>query len=461
MARVLHLGVLLACLSLPACTMIPKYKRPDAPVAAQFPGGSAQAGLASEIRWRDFFLDARLKRLVGLALQNNRNLRVAALTVALYQARYRIQRAELVPTIGATASFARSRTTIPPSTQPVTYNEFGATVGTTSYELDFFGRVRSLNRQALETYLASDESRRSTEISLVAQVATQYLTLLADQEQLNLAEQTRSSLQRSFALNQLGFDAGTVSQLTLATAESQAHTAEVSVFEYERLTAQAVNYLTLLVGETLPADLPLGGSLSEQGTFTDLPAGLPSDLIARRPDILSAEHALLAANANIGSARAAFFPTVSLTASGGFASTQFSSLFASNSTIWNFAPSIGVPIFNGGANIAALDEANVSKRIQIATYEETIQTAFREVADAIFARDRYVYELGAQHNLVLAEQRVYDLSKLSYSEGVDSYLTVLVAQQNLYTSQSNLITTKVNRLANLVALYKALGGGWR
>jgi multidrug efflux system outer membrane protein len=461
MPRALHLGALLACLALADCTMIPKYTRPAAPVAAQFPGGSDQAGLASEIRWRDFFLDPRLKRLVGLALQNNRNLRVAALDVAMYEARYRIQRAALLPTIDANGSFTRSRTTIPPSTQPVTYNEFSATVGTTSYELDFFGRIRSLKREALETYLASEESRRSTEIALVAQVATQYLTLLADQEQLALARETLLSLQRARGLDQLGFDTGTVSRLALATAESQVHTAEVSVFEYERLTAQAVNYLTLLVGDTLPGDLPPVGTLSAQGTFTDLPAGLPSDLIARRPDILSAEHTLLAANANIGAARAAFFPTIALTASGGFASTQLSSLFSSSSTIWSVAPSISVPIFNGGANTATLDEAKVNKKIGIANYEETIQTAFREVSDAIVARDRYVYELDAQEKLVLAEQRVYDLSNLTYAEGIDSYLTVLIAQQSLYTSQSNLINTKANRLANLVALYKALGGGWR
>jgi multidrug efflux system outer membrane protein len=461
MPRTLHLGALLACLALADCTMIPKYKRPDAPVAAQFPGGSDQAGLASDIRWRDFFLDPRLKRLVGLALENNRNLRVAALDVAMYEAKYRIQRAALLPTIDADGSFTRSRTTVAPSTQPVTYNEYSATVGTTSYELDFFGRIRSLKREALETYLASEESRRSTEISIVAQVATQYLTLLADQEQLDLARQTLLSLQRAEGLDQLGFDTGTVSQLTLATAESQVHTAEVSVFEYERQTAQAVNYLTLLVGETLPGDLPPVGTLAAQGTFTDLPAGLPSDLIARRPDILSAEHTLLAANADIGAARAAFFPTIALTASGGFASTQLSSLFSSSSTIWSVAPSISVPIFNGGANIATLDEAKVNKKIGIANYEETIQTAFREVSDAIVARDRYVYELDAQEKLVAAEQRVYDLSNLTYGEGIDSYLTVLIAQQNLYSSQSNLINTKANRLANLVALYKALGGGWR
>jgi multidrug efflux system outer membrane protein len=461
MPRTLKSGLLAAGLSLAGCTMIPKYNRPEAPVAARFPGGSDQAGLAADIRWRDFFLDPRLRRLVALALANNRNLRVAALTVAQYGALYRIQRAELMPTVDGTASFTRARTTIPPSTTPVTYNQFNLTVGTTSYEIDFFGRVRSLTRQALETYLATEETRRSTEISLVAQVATEYLTLVADQQQLALAQETRASLQRSLALYQLGFDAGTISQLTLDTAESQAHTAEVSVFEYERLTAQAVNYLTLLVGETLPDDLPAGRSLSEQGTFTDLPEGLPSDLIARRPDILSAEHTLLAANANIGAARAAFFPTISLTASGGLASTQLSSLFSSSSTVWSVGPSINIPIFNGLANVATLDEAKVLKRLQIANYEETIQTAFREVADAIVARDRYVHELAAQERLVLVLQRVYDLTSLTYREGVDSYFTVLVAQQNLYASQSNLITMRGNRLANLVALYKALGGGWR
>jgi multidrug efflux system outer membrane protein len=435
--------------------MIPHYQRPAAPVPTTFPGGgSDQSSLAADIRWKDFFTDPRLKRLVELSLRNNRNLRVAALTVEQYRAQYRIQFAELLPTVDAGGSYTRARSFRTNS------SEFTANVGTTAYEVDLFGRVRSLTGQALETYLASDETRRSTEIMLVAQVASQYLTLLDDQEQLDLARQTLVSVQRSYDLNKLGSDNGTTSQLDLATAEGQVHTAQVSILEYERLSAQAINYLTLLVGEQLPADLPSGETLVGQGSFTNLPVGLTSDLIERRPDILSAEHTLLAANANIGAARAAFFPVITLTGSGGYTSLQLSQLFTRASVAWSFEPQISVPIFNGGSNIATLDYAVVSKRLEVANYEQVIQTAFREVADALVARDRYTSELTAQEKLVAAEQRRYDLSNQLYREGIDTYLTVLTAQQDLYTAQSLLITTRTNRLSNLVTLYEALGGGW-
>jgi multidrug efflux system outer membrane protein len=217
----------------------------------------------------------------------------------------------------------------------------------------------------------------------------------------------------------------------------------------------------LLVGEPLPAGLPPGRSLAGQGTFAPVPSGLPSDLIARRPDILAAEDTLLAANANIGAARAAFFPVISLTASGGRTSVQLSQLFTPAAAVWSFAPQISLPIFNGGSNLATLDEAKVEKRIEVANYEKAIQTAFREVADALVARDRYNGEVSAQESLVAAEQRRYDLSNLRFRQGADNYLTVLTAQQDLYSAQTNLINTRTERLGNLITLYKALGGGWK
>ncbi len=470
------------------CTLIPKYDRPAAPVSARFPGGSSQSGDAADIRWRDFFNDPRLKRLVELALANNRDLRVAALTVERYQAEYRIQRAALFPSINATGNYTRSRSagdTSGGSTTGVgttttgtgtgttgtgatttasngyTSSLYSVSVGTTSYEVDLFGRVRSLNKQALETYFASDETRRSTEIALVAQVATQYLNVREQEEQLKLARQTLAAVQESYNLNKKSYEIGTASELDLSTADAQVQTARVNVFNYERLADQATNYLVLLVGQPLPADLPPGRSLAGQGTFADLPAGLPSDLIARRPDILSAEHTLLAANADIGAARAAFFPVITLTASGGNTSLQLSHLFNHAAAVWSFAPQISVPIFNGGSNIATLDAAQLSKRIDIATYEKTIQTAFREVADALVARGRYRSQVGAQEALVAAEQRRYDLSNLRYRQGADSYLTVLTAQQDLYSAQNTLIGTRTDRLGNLITLYKALGGGWK
>jgi multidrug efflux system outer membrane protein len=295
----------------------------------------------------------------------------------------------------------------------------------------------------------------------VSQVATQYLDLLEEQEQLALARQTLATVQVQYDLNKKSFAAGTDSELDVATAQAQVQTARVQVFEYERLADQALNYLVLLVGAPLPSDLPAGRSLAAQGAFEAIPAGLPSDLIARRPDILSAEHTLLAANANIGAARAAFFPVVTLTASGGSTSLQLSQLFTPAAAAWSFAPQISLPIFNGGSNLATLDEAKVRKSIEIANYEKAIQTGFREVADALVARDRYTGEVGAQESLVDAEQRRYDLSDLRFRQGADSYLAVLTAQQDLYAAQSNLISARTERLGNLITLYKALGGGWK
>ena len=442
-------------LALSGCTMIPKYERPAAPVPSSFPGGSDNSAVASAIHWREFFTDPRLKRLVELSLGSNRDLRIAALNVEFYQAEYRIQRAQLYPNVNADGGYTRSRVAGNTTTQ------WNVGVGITGYEVDLFGRIRSLKRQALETFLASDETRRSVAISLVASVATQYLVMTDELEQLALARQTVTSLQASYDLVKLKVQGGTTSELDLATSESQLHQATVTVFEFERLSAQAFNSLTLDVGQPLPADLPPGRALSEQSMVSDMPEGLPSDLIARRPDILSAEHTLLAANANIGAARAAFFPTITLTGSGGFASPQLSNLFTPAAAVWSFAPQITVPIFAGGANVATLDAAKITKRIDIANYEKTIQTAFREVADALVARSRYALELDSQLKLVASAQRFYDLSLLAYREGVQTYTTVLIAQQELYSSQSNLITMRANLLANLITLYKALGGGWQ
>jgi multidrug efflux system outer membrane protein len=455
-------AALLVC----GCTMIPKYQRPVAPVPQQYPGGPDHSADAADIRWRDFFADPVLKKLVELSLKNNRDLRVATLTVEQYAAEYRIQRANLYPTVDAGGSYTRSRSLeIFPEggslrTTSAIYNQYSVSVGTTSYEVDLFGRVRSLNQQALEQYFASDENRRSAQITLVAEVATQYLTLLEDKDQLELARKTLASVQESYRLNKKGFDLGTVSELDLSTAIAQVQTANVSIYNYQRLVAQAENYLALLVGAPLPADLPSGQSLPSQDTLADLPAGLSSDLIARRPDILSAEHTLLAANANIGAARAAFFPAITLTGSGGYTSLQLSQLFNNASFVWSFSPQISVPIFDAGSNQATLDAAVVSKRIEVANYEKAIQTGFREVSDALVARDRYTFQVAAQEALVAAEQRRYDLSNLRYRQGVDSYLTVLTAQQDLYNAQSGLITTRTDRLGNLITLYKALGGGW-
>jgi multidrug efflux system outer membrane protein len=484
--RKVRYPIVVAALFLGGCTMIPKYLRPEAPVAAKFPGGSSRPGDAADIRWRDFFTDPRLKRYIEIALENNRDLRIAVLNVEQARAQYRIARADLFPRIDATGSFTRARTPgdtrkpastntsdlagldpalikalTPTSSSGSTGNQFSVSVGTTAWELDLFGRVRSLNRNALETYFARAETRRSTQLSLVAQVAAQYLTLREQEEQLALARQTLMAVQKSYDLNKKQFDIGTASELDFSTADAQVQTARINVITFERLAAQAGNYLALLIGQPLPTDLPPGRALRAQGVIADIPSGLPSDLIARRPDILAAEHTLLAANANIGAARAAFFPVISLTTSAGTTSVELSRLFSKPAQGWSFSPQISLPIFTGGSNLANLDVAKINKRIEIAEYEKAIQTGFRDVADALAGRATYDRSLAAQEALVAAQQRRYDLTDKRYRGGADSYLAVLLAQQDLYAAQRDLVSTRTDRLANLITLYKSLGGGWQ
>jgi len=473
-------AILCVALALGGCTMIPEYQRPQSPVAENFPGDSANvSGDAADIRWRDFFSDPRLVRLIEIALENNRDFRVAALNIEQAQAQYRIERSGLFPRVDAVGFYARQHgaandsstqtsspdggsAAAPPTTgNLLTGEEFSLTVGTTAYELDLFGRVRSLNRRALETYFAREEARRSVQLALVAEVATQYLTLREQQEQLALARQTLSAVQQSYDLNKRKLDIGTASELDLQTADTQVQTARVNVVALERLSAQAENLLSFLIGQPLPEDLPDGRSLREQGVLTEIPAGLPSDLLTRRPDILAAEHTLLAANADIGAARAAFFPVIALTGNTGIANIELSQLFTNDAFVWSFAPQISVPIFTGGANTANLDVAKVRKRIEIANYEKTIQVAFREVADGLAGRATYDREIGNREALVAAQQRRYDLTDVRYRNGADSYLAVLLAQQDLYAAQRDLLRSRTERLANLVTLYKALGGGWQ
>jgi multidrug efflux system outer membrane protein len=343
----------------------------------------------------------------------------------------------------------------------VTSDQWSASLGTTAYEVDLFGRVRSLNRQALEKYLATAEARRSAQISLVAEVANQYFTLRQAEEQLQLARQTLASVQGSYGLNKATFDAGASNELDLRTAEGQVQTAKINALTYERQVAQAENYLVLLVGQPLPADLPASRSFGDTNVLVDVPAGLPSELIQRRPDILEAEHTLKAANANIGAARAAFFPTITLTASIGATSSQLSKLFGSGTGIWSFSPQVTLPIFTGGQNRADLDSAKVSTRIEVANYEKAIQTAFREVADALVANSSYASQIAEQGTLIDAQQRRFDLANTRYRQGEDSYLNVLSAQQDLYSAQQGLLEAQFNKLASQISLYTALGGGWK
>jgi multidrug efflux system outer membrane protein len=471
---------LAAVLSLAGCTMIPHYQRPAAPVPEQFPGPArtAPAVAAADIAAHEVFRDARLNRLVDLALANNRDLRTAVLNVEQTEAQYRISRSALLPSVQGSASATRSESSFSTATlfpgglgslgalggassSSFTENSFSASVGVTSYELDLFGHVRSQNAQALEQYFQNQEAQRAAQVSLVGQVATQYLTLRETEELLQLSKDTLAAVQGSYDLNKATFDAGASNELDLRQSEGQVESARIDVETYQRQLDQARNALQLLLGAPLPDDLPPAQPFSDDGMVADVPAGLPSELIARRPDILQAEHALKAANANIGVARAAFFPTISLTGSVGVTSTQLSSLFKAGSGEWSFGPQISVPLFAGGKNVAGLEVAKVGERLQVVAYEKAIQSAFREVADALVGVDSYARQITLEQSLIVTQQRRLELATLRYRQGEDTYLNELAAQQDLYSAQTGLLQAQFNRLSAKVSLYQALGGGWK
>jgi len=454
---------LLAALS--GCSLIPDYQRPQSPVADAWPEGPAYATGAAqaqrELGWREFFRDPALQQLIEVALENNRDLRVAALNVDAYRALYRIQRADLLPAVSADGAGSRSRTPgdLGMTGEPAITSQYSATFGV-SWELDLFGRLRSLRDQALEQYFASEAAQRSTQISLIASVANAWLTLQADQALLQVTLDTLKTYEESLGLTQRSFDVGVASALELRQARGAVDSARVSIEQYTRLVAQDRNALTLLLGQSLPAGLPSGEGL-ERTQLATLPVGLPSDLLQQRPDILQAEYQLRAVNASIGAARAAFFPRISLTGAAGTASSELSGLFDGGSGYWSFSPSISVPIFNAGQLRANLDYAQISKNIQVAQYEQAIQTAFREVADGLAAQATYVRQVQAQRDLLQTSEDYYNLAERRYRTGVDSYLTVLDAQRQLFSVQQQLISDRLAQLTSEVNLFKALGGGWQ
>ncbi len=457
------------------CSLQPTYERPDAPVAGAFPNGDAykypatgEGGAtlpATEIGWRDFIGDPRLQRLVEIALNNNRDLRVAALTVEQVQALYRIQRAQLYPQVSAFADATRSRTPGDLTTGGgsgrggVTFQSYEAGLSV-SWTLDFFGRLRSLRDQALQQYFASAYGRQAFEILLVSQVADQYLVMISNDELMAVTQGTLKSAQDSYNLVKLQFDAGTATELTLRQSEGVVEQAQANYTAFVRLRAQAENALVLLLGQPLPADLPPAATLDNQKLLTDIPPGLPSDLLTRRPDIQQAEATLRGANANIGAARAAFFPTVSLTGNLGLASATLGGLLGGGASAWSFIPQLTQPIFNAGANEANLDVSKLQKDIDIATYQKTIQTAFREVADGLAARGTFDDQVASLERFTQTSRRQLELSLMRYKSGVDSYLTVLTAQTNYYAAQQILVSARLSRLTSIVDLYRALGGGW-
>jgi len=461
------LSVAVAAFVLSGCSLIPDYQRPQAPVAAQYPQGPAyspsQAAnvAAAEQGWRQFFNDPALQQLVQVALENNRDLRVAALNIEAYRAQYQIQRADLFPAVTADGSGSRQRVPADASSsgKAAITSQYSATLGVSSYELDLFGRIRSLSEQALQTYFASEEARRTTQISLVASVANAYLTWQADKELLKLTQETLAAYEESYRLTSRSNEVGVASALDLSQSRTSVEGARVKLAQFTRQVAEDQNSLTQLLGTGIPANLPAAQPLSAK-LLSDLPAGLPSDLLQRRPDILSAEHQLMAANANIGAARAAFFPSISLTANVGTLSPDLGGLFKGGSGTWLFSPKISIPIFNAGSLRASLDYSKIQKDISVANYEKAIQTGFKEVSDGLTARQTYNEQLQAQRDLVAANQDYYRLAERRYRIGVDSNLTFLDAQRSLFSAQQSLISDRLSQLTSEVNLYKALGGGW-
>lgn len=450
---------------LTGCTMAPNYTRPAAPIPANWPSGPAyketpatlRAPAAADLQWQAFFTDERLQKIIDTALKNNRDLRVAALNVERARALYRVQRAELLPKVETGTSASKQRVMISGSTGLVTIEQYSVNLGITSWELDFFGRIRSLSQRALEEYFATAQARRSAQILLVSEVANAYLTLAADREDLKLAQSTLESQQAAYKLIQRRFEVGFAPELDLRQVQTRVDAARVDVAKYTAQVAQDENALNLLAGATVPADL-LPEALSVVAPLPDVAPGTSSEVLLRRPDILQAESLLKAANANIGAARATFFPRISLTSAIGSASGDLSGLFKAGSFVWSYSPQIVLPIFDA-RTWSALDVSKADKDIAVARYERAIQGAFREVADALASRGTLGDQMEAQQSLVNASAAAYRLSNARYEKGIDIYLNVLDAQRSLYSAQQGLIAIRLAKLANQVRLYAVLGGG--
>lgn len=449
------LALLAGCSSL-----IPPYERPAAPIPSTYPpetapAAAADALAAADVPWQRFFADERLKRLIALALDNNRDLRVAVLNIEQARATYQVRRADALPNVGAGATLSRQ-----PAGAGHVATAYAVGLAVTGYELDLFGRVQSLSQAALAQYFATAEARKAVQLSLIGNVATTYLNLLVDEELLRVTRQALASREESTRLTRLRFEYGATSELDYRQAESLLEGARVALAQSLRQRALDENALTLLVGQAPPTDLPPPLPLDAQQVPVELPAGLPSELLVRRPDIRAAEQQLLAANANIGAARAAFFPRISLTATLGTASNELSGLFKSGSFALTGTAQLLQPIFDAGRNRAALDVAKANRDIAVAQYERSIQTSFREVSDALAGRATLGEQLRAQTAQTNALAVTYRLADLRYRAGAASYLDALDAQRSLFTAQQALVQAQALQLQNLVALYRVLGGGW-
>lgn len=444
------------------CTMAPHYARPDAPIPSTYPASSEAQAENSLPGWKAFFRDAPMRRVIELALENNLDLRVALLNIEKTRAQYRIQRADLLPTVNAAASSTSQHLPASLSATGVkgVTRQYSASLGFSAFELDLFGRIRSLTEQALETYYSVEEEARSAQLSLMAETAAVYLQLVADREVYDLTKATAGNRRKTYELIVEKFEAGVASDLDVSQARTILDEALVSLAAAATQVGQDENYLMLLLGCPLPADLPEVRRLAHVATLDDLPEGLPSSLLARRPDIRAAEHTLKGANANIGAARANFFPTVSLTGAFGKMSAEYGDLFDAASKGWSFMPQVTLPIFDMGRNIAWLEVSETERDIAVARYEKAVQTAFREVADTLVQRANIGDQLAARESLVAATGRSVAHANTRYGAGVGNFLDLLDAERSLYSAQSGLIGARLLRETNALTLYKALGGGW-
>jgi multidrug efflux system outer membrane protein len=443
--------------ALTGCTMTPTYERPSVQEINGWTPDDQQEQAVAPLGWREVFGDPALQRLIELSLESNQDLKVALLNVERYKAQYQIQRAELVPSIDISGTGTRQRSNS--NGQSSVSESYSASVGIASYELDLFGRVRSLNDQALQTYLAQTQTQRATQLSIVSGVASAYLNWVADREQLSLAEETLKIEEDNNRLVNLRYEQGVASSIEQAQALASYKDMQVTVSQYRRLVEQDFHALTQLVGQPLPEDFQPASELLSVNIET-IRAGLPSELLNQRPDLLAAEYSLRAANANIGAAKAAMFPRISLTASAGSASSELNNLFDSGTRTWSFIPSISIPIFHAGALKRAVDVAEIDQEIAVAQYQKAVQTAFTEVADALTSINGYREELGRQSEAMAAYQKYFDLADLRYQNGLDNMLTRLDAQSSLVASRQAEVSARLSYMQSKVNLYEALGGGW-
>lgn len=463
---------LCAGLALAGCDMAPRTLRPALPVPPATPTGPAYAAanadgtaaiVPADTTWSDFFTDERLRSVIRTALANNRDLRVTAANVEQARAQYGVQRAGIFPTLGGTASatYAKSPLATTAATPTGRTDTYSANVGVSAWEIDLFGRLRNLSRAAQEQFFAAEENRNAAQTALIAEVATAWVTLATDQERLKIAGDLQAAFGKTLDLTQARFAAGIVSELDVRQARTTFDQARADVADATTRVAQDRNALDLLAGATvdealLPTALPAPGA-----TLANLPANLSSAVLLRRPDIAAAEHQLRAANANIGAARAAFFPNISLTAAFGTMSLGLSNLFGSGSQSWSVAPTASLPLFDFGKNKSNLRYAEATRTAMIAQYEGKVQTAFREVADALARRGTIDGQLAAQTSLRDNASAAYRLSEARFGAGIDPFLTTLDSQRSLYSAEQSLLASRLARESNAIELYRALGGGLR